>query len=185
MEAVAPFGDPDRLPAAPVVVDSLIAFQHRVALSAGVRRDPGFAGTETVLRLVAAVAGRGQACRRSVGRPSHRRLALAARELLAAKPASRTSLGAVAHQLGVSPWHLSRVFAREHGVTLTAFRNTLRLQVAMDRLADGETDIARLAGDLGFADHAHLTRTMRAHVGTAPCFVRDLLRSSTALGPRG
>jgi hypothetical protein len=85
-EAVAPFGDPDHLPAEAVVADPLIALQHRVALSRAARRDPGFAATEAVLALVARVANRNRACPRLAHRPSHRRVALAARELLAAEP---------------------------------------------------------------------------------------------------
>ncbi len=47
------------------------------------------------------------------------------------------------------------------GVTVSQYRNRPRVSLALDRLAQGEPDLATLACDLGFADHAHLTRTVR------------------------
>jgi len=38
----------------------------------------------------------------------------------------------------------------------------------MARLEAGETALADLAADLGFADQAHLTRTFRRAVGVTP-----------------
>jgi AraC-like DNA-binding protein len=108
------------------------------------------------------------------GAPSRRRLAAAAREALVADPAF-AGLDRLAHLLGVSRSHLSRAFREETGETLTAFRHRLRVRVALDRLADGEPDLAGLAADLGFADHAHLTRALRAEVGEPPSRVRRLL----------
>jgi AraC-like DNA-binding protein len=67
------------------------------------------------------------------------------------------------------------VFHAETGESLTRLRNRLRVRAALDRLADGDRDLAGLAADLGFADHAHLTRAMRAEVGDPPSRVRRLL----------
>ena len=47
-----------------------------------------------------------------------------------------------------------------------------RLELPELRLADGETSLTRLAGDLGFADHAHLARVVRREVGQAPSRLR-------------
>ncbi|WP_372518087.1 helix-turn-helix domain-containing protein [Solirubrobacter ginsenosidimutans] len=44
----------------------------------------------------------------------------------------------------------------------------LRVRAALERLSGGEQDLARLAADAGFADHAHLTREMRALLGLTP-----------------
>jgi AraC-like DNA-binding protein len=61
-------------------------------------------------------------------------------------------------------------------VSLTRFRNRVRVGRAMARIQDGETDLAGLAAELGFADQAHLTRTVRALVGHTPTALRRLLR---------
>jgi AraC-like DNA-binding protein len=82
------------------------------------------------------------------------------------------------------------VFRAETGETLSRFRHRLRVRAALDRLADGDRDLAGLAADLGFADHAHLTRAVRSEVGEPPSRVRRLLTgdhesSSRAPGLRG
>jgi AraC-like DNA-binding protein len=114
------------------------------------------------------------------GRPAtaaaRRRLAVAAREALTADPGA-LGLGDLARLVGASPHHLSRVFQAETGVSLSRFRNRLRVRRALERLAAGETSLARLAADLGFADHAHLTRTVREQLGHTPTQLRRMLES--------
>lgn len=109
------------------------------------------------------------------------RLAHAARERLAAEPVT-LSLDALARQVGASRSHLSRVFHRVTGETLTRFRNRLRVRLALDRIEAGETDLASLAAGLGFSDHAHLTRTVRAETGMPPRRVRELLSTNLQAG---
>ncbi|MGH3679627.1 MAG: helix-turn-helix domain-containing protein, partial [Natronosporangium sp.] len=81
----------------------------------------------------------------------------------------------LARLLGVSPYRLSRAFQRQVGVPLTRFRNRVRVAEALDRLEQGEPSLAGLAAELGFADQAHLTRTVRAHLGHTPGRLRRLL----------
>lgn len=81
----------------------------------------------------------------------------------------------LADLLHVSPYRLSRAFTRELGVSLTRYRNGMRVSRALDRLEEGESSIAMLAADLGFADQAHLCRTVREHLGHTPTALRRLL----------
>jgi AraC-like DNA-binding protein len=60
-------------------------------------------------------------------------------------------------------------------MTLSAYRNEIRTRQALDRLAEGEPSLTRLATDLGFADHAHLTRVVRTVTGQPPVTLRRLL----------
>lgn len=123
---------------------------------------------------------------RSAGRvpeANARNLAARARAaILDADPAAHGLLPLAAH-LGVSPYRLSRVFTREMGVSLTRYRNRVRVGRALDRLEAGEPNLALLAAELGFADQAHLTRTVRAHVGRTPAALRRLLDPPTSRGP--
>jgi AraC-like DNA-binding protein len=57
-------------------------------------------------------------------------------------------------------------------VPVSTYRRRLRVRAALERLSGGESDLARLAADAGFADHAHLTREMRALLGTTPSALR-------------
>jgi hypothetical protein len=49
--------------------------------------------------------------------------------------------------------------------------------LALERLAAGGPSLARLAAGLGFAGHAHLTRTVREQLGHTPAQLRRLLRA--------
>jgi len=60
-------------------------------------------------------------------------------------------------------------------VSLTRYRNRVRVGRAIDRIEQGERDLAALAADLGFADQAHLCRTVRDHLGETPTALRRLL----------
>ncbi len=108
-----------------------------------------------------------------------RRLADGTKQILSCDP--RASLHKLARRQSVSPHHLSRVFHACPGTTVSAYRNQLRVREALERLADGERSLTRLASDLGFADHAHLTRTVRRETGAVPSVLRLLL---TARGLR-
>ncbi len=103
------------------------------------------------------------------------RLAIAAREAILADDPAAGSLTSLAARLAVSPFHLSRTFQAQTGITLTRYRNRVRVSRALARLDGGETDLARLAVDLGFADQAHLTRTVKSATGHPPGRVRHLL----------
>src|SRR5438034_159449 len=102
------------------------------------------------------------------GRPAtgraRRALADGVREALAERPGR--SLPELAQLLAVSPHHLSRVFRAQTGHTIARHRMRLRVRAALDRFAEGERELARLAAELGFADQAHLTRAVRAETGT-------------------
>ncbi|GAA3261164.1 helix-turn-helix transcriptional regulator [Nonomuraea helvata] len=102
-------------------------------------------------------------------------IADAAREAIGADHPAAGGLLSLAELLAVSPYQLSRAFTRELGVSLTHYRNRVRVGRALDRLEDGETSLAGLAADLGFADQAHLTRTIRRHAGQTPTALRRLL----------
>jgi AraC-like DNA-binding protein len=90
------------------------------------------------------------------------------------------SLPSIAAASSVSPQYLTRVFRRGTGLTLSEYRNRIRVRLALERLADGEHDLRRIAHDLGFADHAHFSRRVMAEVGLQPRAVRSLLSGRPA-----
>ena len=85
---------------------------------------------------------------------------------------------ALAQRIAVSPHHLSRVFKAETGETISRYRNRLRVRLALERLAEGEPCLARLAAELGFADQAHLSRVVRRELGTTPSDLRARLTAA-------
>lgn len=146
------------------------------------RADP-FEVTETVIRLVsAAITGPGRllSSPRATTQTAWRRLADGTKQILSCDPG--VSLHELARQQSVSPHHLSRVFRASTGTTVSAYRNQLRVREALERLADGEQSLSALASDLGFADHAHLTRTVRREAGAVPSALRRLLTAREVRG---
>jgi len=174
-------GEHGALPRAAFYVDARLELAHRRALHA--TDDVDFALAEQLTTLL--VAGVRQVVTGPLpggGRSGAADAALvaAARAAILAGHPSAGGLIPLAELLGVSPYRLSRAFPRTVGVSLTRFRNRVRVGHALDRLAQGEPSLATLAADLGFADQAHLTRTVREHLGDTPTAVRRLLAAAPA-----
>jgi AraC family transcriptional regulator len=153
--------------------------------------DARLAGEEAVLELLRGVLGERGKRRSLAGEPAAgtsarrelaRRAVLALHRDLSANP-SVTSLAA---ELGCSPFHLMRAVRQELGVSLRGYRIAARLGAALHRLAEGEADLTRLALELGFASHAHLTGTCVRLLGAPPSELRRGLdaRASTFLEAR-
>jgi len=80
----------------------------------------------------------------------------------------------VARLLGASARTLERVSLAHTGFTPAALVRRRRLQEAADRLRrDPSLDLSELAHEVGYADHAHLTRDFRAVLGFTPSGYRD------------
>lgn len=113
---------------------------------------------------------------------AHAELADAARCRLALSFAAPRSLADLAAELGVSPFHLARVFRRTTGRTLHAHRTELRVRAAIERLPDAR-DLAALALELGFSSHSHFTAAFGKLVGVAPSQVRASKNLTARLRP--
>jgi len=167
----------DRPLARPTVyVDAALDLAHRRFVAAARCGDVDYAATERLVSLLAVALARAAAGPTpATDRPADRSVVTAAREAILADHPASAALLPLAGLLGVSPYRLSRAFTREFGVSLTAYRNRVRVGRALDRLGAGETDLAALAADLGFADQPHMTRTIRNQLGHTPTGVRALL----------
>ena len=64
------------------------------------------------------------------------------------------------------------------GMSVPDYRNRLRVRLALDRIAAGERSLSTVAADLGFADEAHLARTVRRETGRPPSHLRTELLSA-------
>jgi AraC-like DNA-binding protein len=105
----------------------------------------------------------------------HRPIVDEVRQYLAWHFRDDLDLVGIARAVGVSPFHLSRMFKRATGRSLTDYRTALRIRFVIDHLTDGESDLGRIAVEAGFYDHAHMTNTFRRHLGTAPSKIRTWL----------
>jgi AraC-like DNA-binding protein len=166
-------GDP-ALPARPLPTSAAIDLEHRLLLAAGRAGADPHELVERAIALVARTLALADPRRVAAGRPAtasaRRVLADRAREALADDPGR--SLPALARDLAVSPHHLSRLFVAATGATIARHRMVLRTRGALERLAGGERDLARLAAELGFADQSHLSRVVGAQTGRTPGALR-------------
>ena len=148
-----------------VRVDARTEIAHRRLLRAIRTGDMDYAAVEALSGLLA-----GPVESRTATSP----VEAACEAILTDHPAA-SGLIPLARYLETSPFTLSRAFHRQTGLSLTRYRNRIRVSRALHRLEEGDRDLAGLAADLGFADQAHLTRTMREHTGYAPGHLRTLL----------
>jgi AraC-like DNA-binding protein len=108
----------------------------------------------------------------------------AALEYLAWHFAEDADLLTVAETVGSSPHHLSRLFHAGTGITLSGFRTELRVRAALERIATGASDLSAVACDVGFFDHAHMTKTFRRLLGETPTQLRaGLAKASPVADP--
>jgi AraC-like DNA-binding protein len=82
----------------------------------------------------------------------------------------------LARALGLTVDRLGRLFRAESGMQLRSWLKWQRLQAAIGLALNGE-DLTRAAHGAGFADQAHLTRTMRATFGISPSSLFDRHRT--------
>jgi AraC-like DNA-binding protein len=171
-------GDSPHLTTSTLYVDARLDLAHRRLLATTRTPDIDYAGAERLTGLIRHIVERVIAAPAACGEsasPSDRALVAATRDLIRDAHPAATGLLRLATQLDVSPYRLSRAFTRELGVSVTRYRNRLRVTRALDQLEAGETHLGTLAAELGFADQAHLTRTMRDHLGHTPTALRRLL----------
>jgi AraC-like DNA-binding protein len=115
--------------------------------------------------------------RAAVGAPrreptrAHVELAEATRSLLGRRFAEAWSLAEIAAELGVSAFHVARVFRAVTGRTIHRHRTELRVRAALERIADG-VPLVQVALDLGFSSHSHFTHAFGLVFGRVPRALR-------------
>jgi AraC family transcriptional regulator len=82
----------------------------------------------------------------------------------------------IASEIGVHPFHLSRVFRRVHRQSVGEYVQKLRVNYACKQLALPDNDLATVALSAGFADQSHFTRVFKTVTGITPGAFRQIAR---------
>jgi AraC family transcriptional regulator len=92
--------------------------------------------------------------------------------LIDQRPDAALTLGTLAQEAGLSPYHFLRVFERLTGLTPHQYVRRARLREAAVRLAADEGKVLDMALDCGFGDVSNFNRAFRAEFGVSPGIYR-------------
>lgn len=93
-------------------------------------------------------------------------------DALASDPAKRWTLRSLARVSGTSARHLTRIFGDQAGMSVTEYRNRLRVALARELLGQTQLDLERIAERTGFGSARQLRRAWRRVYPTPPREIR-------------
>jgi len=82
------------------------------------------------------------------------------------------TLREVGREVGMSPYHLCRMFRRVTGTTLHRYREDLRLRRSLEGVMESSRPLVDIALDAGFSSHSHFTSSFRRRFAQTPSRVR-------------
>ncbi len=91
------------------------------------------------------------------------------------------SLDAIAGALDISTFHLSHIFRRESGFTLSAYLTHLRMEKAVELLRGGGCNVSTAARAVGYEDGNYFAKVFRRTYGRPPS---DYLRARGEIGTK-
>jgi len=110
--------------------------------------------------------------RQPATRRAHADLVQDAKKVLVTHFREGLTLAEIAAKVYTSPYHLSRVFRQQTGVTIHNYLHQVRLRTALEHVAQGDSNLAYLGLDLGYASHSHFTQAFRRTFGVSPSSFR-------------
>ncbi len=90
------------------------------------------------------------------------------KELLARDLADPPTLEALGQEVGCSPFHLSRIFSREVGLTIPQFLRNQRMERAAELLRSGRYNVTEAATEVGYASLSHFSKAFCETIGCCP-----------------
>jgi AraC family transcriptional regulator len=106
---------------------------------------------------------------------AHAEVAEAAKAEIARRLYRPLALADIARSVGVSPFHLSRVFRRKTGATVHSYLNQLRLREGAALLSESKAGLTEIALALGYSSHSHFTQAFHRAFGLTPSRLRERL----------
>ncbi len=90
------------------------------------------------------------------------------KELLARDLANPPALESLGQEVGCSPFHLSRIFSREVGLTIPQFLRNLRMERAAELLRSGRYNVTEAATEVGYSSLSHFSKAFCETIGCCP-----------------
>jgi transcriptional regulator GlxA family with amidase domain len=79
----------------------------------------------------------------------------------------------IAGKVGLTPYHVCRLFRSATGTTLHQYRQRLRLRGSLESVIESRRLLVDIALDSGFASHSHFTSAFHREFAETPSAVRD------------
>jgi AraC-like DNA-binding protein len=78
------------------------------------------------------------------------------------------SLEAIGREVGCSPFHLSRTFSREMGMSIPQYLRKLRMERAAELLRSGKYNVTEAALEVGYSSLSHFSQAFCQTMGCCP-----------------
>jgi AraC family transcriptional regulator len=82
------------------------------------------------------------------------------------------TLGDIASKIGLSMYHMCRLFRRATGTTMWQYRQKLRLRGALEGVSESPKPLVEIALESGFSSHSHFTNLFHKEFGQTPSTLR-------------
>ncbi len=82
------------------------------------------------------------------------------------------TLDAIASEVGLSVYHLCRVFRDTTGISQHQYRLRLRARRSLEMVEESEAGLVEIALESGFCTHSHFSASFRSEFGITPSAVR-------------
>jgi AraC-like DNA-binding protein len=90
------------------------------------------------------------------------------KELLTRDLANPPALETLGHEVGCSPFYLSRIFSREAGLTISQYLRNARMERAAELLRTGRYNVTEAATEVGYSSLSHFSKAFCETIGCCP-----------------
>lgn len=90
------------------------------------------------------------------------------KELLRRDLANPPTLETLGQEVGCSPFHLSRIFSREVGLTIPQYLRNVRMEKAAELLRTGRYNVTEAATEVGYSSLSHFSKVFCETIGCCP-----------------
>lgn len=101
--------------------------------------------------------------------------------LVAKRFSQELRIGSLAYEVGISPEHLSRLFKKETGQTLTSYILEQRLNTALNMMKNSNVPLKRIAVECGFKNVNYFTTCFKKHIQMTPSEYRTRIMNDEQL----
>lgn len=162
---------------APLVIPLTLRMQSLIELGLSVARQELPAGAALIDQLGLALLHQFLFETQTLGSAALPDPVQAAQSLIAARLAEPLSVAVIAHEVGVTPQHLIKLFRRALGITPAKYLWRARVRRGVELLGATGLSIEQVSDQCGFQNAFHFSRLVKQHYGQPPRALRTLVWS--------